>query len=74
MPLHGDERHELVAIQDLAMLVGDDETVGVAVERDAQIGAMRHDLPLHRRRGGGAAIAIDVEAVGIDTDRDDVGA
>ena len=34
-----DQRHHLVAVDDLALLVDDDQPVGVAVERDADVGA-----------------------------------
>ena len=39
-PASRDQRHDLVAVDDVAVLVGDDEPVGVAVERDADVGAM----------------------------------
>ena len=35
----GDHGHELVAVDHLALLVDDEHPVGVAVERDADIGA-----------------------------------
>src|SRR3990170_2892248 len=38
-PGFGDDRHELIAVDDGALLVDDDYPVGVAVERDADIGA-----------------------------------
>ena len=53
-----DQRHQLVAVEDDAALVGDDQPVGVAVERDADIGAARQHLaaasaraPARRIRG-----------------------
>ena len=48
--------------------------VGVAVERDADVGAHLRDLGAERLRRGRAAFAVDVEAVGLDPDRDHVGA
>ena len=45
-----DQRHQLVAVEDHAALVGDDQPVGVAVERDADIGAAREHLALHLPR------------------------
>ena len=56
------------------LLVDDEHAVGVAVERDADIGAHLVDLAneiLRRRR---AAILVDVEAVGIDAELDHLGA
>ena len=37
--LAADQRHELVAIDGLALLVDDDQPVGVAIEGDADVGA-----------------------------------
>ena len=56
------------------MLVGDDQPVGIPVQGQAQMGAMDDHLLAHHRRGGGAAIAVDVGAVGLDGDRDHLGA
>ena len=39
--------------------------IGVAIERDAEIGAMLEHGGAHRRRRGGAAAGVDVEAVGV---------
>ena len=47
MPGRGDQRHQLVAVHVLAFLVDDDQPVGVAVQRDADIGAV---LSTTRRR------------------------
>ena len=38
-PWTGDERHQLVAVDQLARLVDQHQPVGVAVERDADVGA-----------------------------------
>jgi hypothetical protein len=37
-----DQRHDLVAVDGLALFVDDDQPVGVAIERDADVGATRH--------------------------------
>ena len=42
-----DQRHQLVAVENDAALVGDDQPVGIAVERDADIGAPRQHLAPH---------------------------
>ena len=50
-----DQRHQLVAVDDLALLVDDDQPVGVAVERDADVGAARDHRLLQQLRVGRAA-------------------
>ena len=70
----GDQRHHLVAVHQRAVLVDDDHPVRVAVQRDADVGAHLVHLPGHRHRVGGAAFLVDVEAVGLVVDGDDLGA
>ena len=70
----GDHRQQLVAVDDVAALVGDEHAVGVAVERDADIGAHLAHLAAQLLGRGRAAVAVDVEAVGLDADRDHLGA
>ena len=70
----GDDGEQLVAVDDVAVLVGDDHAVGVAVERDADVGAHLTHFATQFRGRGRAAIVIDVEAVGADPDRDHFGA
>ena len=41
----GDHRQELVAVDEMAALVDDDHAIGVAVERDADIGPHFPHLP-----------------------------
>ncbi len=74
LPGLGDHRHELVAVDDAALLVDDHHAVGVAVERDADIGAHLADLADQILGRGRAAILVDVEAVRLDADRDHLGA
>ena len=73
-PAFGDHGEELVAVDQMAALVHDHHPVGVAVERDADIGAHFADLAAERLGRGRAAVAVDVEAVRFDADRHDVGA
>ena len=48
--------------------------VGVAVVRDAEVGAVLDDGGLEQVQVGGAAAVVDVEAVGLGADGDDLGA
>ncbi len=57
-----------------ALLVDDDQPVRVAVERDADVRPARDDCFLEQLRLGRSAVVVDVEAVGLHADRDDVGA
>ena len=71
LPALCNDGHQLVAVDHATALVDDQHAVGVAVERDADIGA---HLPhfLDKCIGSGRAdIAIDVEAVGLDADGED---
>ena len=56
------------------VLVGDDQPIGVAVERDADIGATRQHLAAHLLGRQRAAFAVDVEPVGRHPEREDLGA
>src|SRR5436190_20466922 len=73
LPALRDHRQQLVAIDDVPALVDDEHAVAITVERDADIRA--HFLHLAAKRGGlgRAAFAIDVEAVGVDPERDHLG-
>jgi hypothetical protein len=64
----------LVAVDDVALLVGDHHAVGVAVERDADVGAAFAHFGAHRVRRGRANLTVDVEAVRTDADFDLFGA
>ncbi len=61
---------DLVAVDDVALLVDDDHAVGVAVERDADVGAHLPHLLRQRLGRGRADVVVDVEAVGLDADLD----
>ncbi len=74
MPTFGDDRHQLIAVDDMAPFIDDQHAVGVAVERDADVGAHLPHLSRERLRRGRADAAIDVEAVGFDADRKNLGA
>ena len=74
LPAFGDDGEQLVAVDDMAALVDDHHAVGVAVERDADVGAHLAHLAAERGEIGRAAFLVDVEAVRLDADRDDLGA
>ena len=74
LPALRDDRQQLVAVDDMAALVDQDDAVGVAVERDADIGAHLAHLAAQGFRRGRAAFLVDVETIGIHADRDHVGA
>src|ERR1019366_6784042 len=59
-PIEGDQADQLVAIDDQAVAVHDDEPVGVAVEGEAQVGTPGNDLPGQRCRGRRSAVHVDV--------------
>ena len=63
------ERHHLIAIHHLALLVGQDHPVGIAVQRHPQVRAVRDHGFLHVAGHGRAAVAVDVKAVGRNGDR-----
>ena len=60
VPIARDQRHQLVAVDQRTGLIGDQHPVGVAVERDAQIRAVRDHRRAHGLGMRRAAIAIDV--------------
>jgi len=62
---------QLVAVIQAARRVTHDQAVGVAVERDAEIGAMLDDGRGHGSRRRGAEARVDVEAVRLVADGND---
>ena len=73
MPALGDHGHDLVTVDDVALLVDNDNAVGITVEADADVGAHFAHLGAQRLRVGRAALLVDVEAVGLDAHLDDLG-
>src|SRR5690606_13518013 len=63
--LHGADRHDVVARDQAALPVDEEGPVGVAVERDPDVEPALDDAPRHRVGAGGAAVDVDVLAVGI---------
>src|SRR3954468_19581242 len=74
LPALRDHREQLIAVDHVAALVDQDDAVGVAIERDADVGTHFAHLAAQRLRRGGAAILVDVESVRLDADGDNVGA
>jgi hypothetical protein len=72
--LGGEHRHHLVAVDDLAALVDEDGAVGVAVERDPDVRAVRADRGLRAPGMERAAAAVDVLGRRVDAERDHLGA
>ena len=52
LQVQGDKRHHLVAVDDPALLVDDDEAIGVAIQRDADVRAACDDRFLQELRDG----------------------
>src|SRR5690606_21506017 len=71
-PAFGDDGHQLVAVDELAVLVDDLHTVGITIERDADIGAYFMYLALQGLGMGGAAFEIDVETIRLVADGHDI--
>ena len=69
----GGQQHG-IAIHHLAAGRDEDGAVGIAVEGHAEIGAMGHDGLLQAFQVQRAAVQVDVAAVGLGADGDDVGA
>ena len=70
----GEDREDLVAVDVLALVVDGQAAVGVAVEGEADVGAVLDHGRLERREVGRAAAVVDVEPVGLGADHDDLGA
>ena len=74
MPGLGNHGHELIAIDDLALLVDDHDAVGVTVKRYSDVGANLAYLRYKRVQCCRPALVVDVSTVGIDANLDDLGA
>ena len=68
----GGDRQDGVPVGDRAGLVDQNGAVGVAVQADAELGAVFADQPLHVVRVQRPAVAVDVPAVRLDADRNHV--
>ena len=66
----GNQRQQLIAVDHPPLLIGDDHAIGVAIQGDADIGAHLAHLLAHALRRGGAALVVDVVAVGLHPDLD----
>ena len=64
----GEDRHDLIAVDDLAGSVHGKAPVGVAVVRDAEVGAVRDDSCRKLVEVCRADAVVDVQSVGIGAD------
>ena len=64
LEVQGQDRHDLVAVDDLARRVDGEAAVGVAVEGHADVGAVLAHRGLQRLEVGGADAVVDQPAVG----------
>ena len=67
-----DQTHDLVPIHRASFLVDHDQAVGIAIERNADIGAFFDHPCLDRIERGRADIAVDIGAVRLDAHGDDI--
>ena len=65
-----EQRHQLVAVHGRAGVVDREAAVGVAVEGEAGVGAVREHRLAQPRQVGGSAALVDVDAVGLVVDRE----
>src|SRR5438034_973653 len=70
----GDGVKQLVAVISAPRIIDDQDAVAVAVQSDPQIGGLIFHLAYQAVGRSGARSLVDIEAVGLDADRDDVGA
>ena len=61
--VQGQDPEHLIAVDDVAARVDRDEAVGIAVEREADVGAALDHGPGERGRIGRPALDVDVDAV-----------
>ena len=66
LPTLRHHRHQLVAIDQPAVLINDDHAVGVAIQRNADVRPQFPHLLRQRFRRGRADVAVDVHAVRLD--------
>ena len=71
--LRADQGHDLIAIDRLAVLIDHDQPVGIAIQRDPDIRAAGDHGFLDQCEVRRPAAVVDIDAVGIDPDRDHFG-
>src|SRR5690606_32406252 len=72
MPALGNHGHELVAVDDASLLVDDHHAIRIAVETDTDVGPHLAHFVRESFRGRRSALQIDVTAVWLHADSDDV--
>ena len=70
----GDDGQDVIAVDQLAALVAEEDAVGVAVVGEAEVGLVLADQLAKMFRVHGAAVPVDVGAVGFVAVNDDFGA
>ena len=73
MQVGGTDRHDVVAVDDAAGVIDRQQAIGVAVERQPEIGAVGHDRRGERVEVGGTAVVVDVAPVRSVVDGSDTG-
>ena len=74
VPGGSDHRQDLVAIDRLARLIHQHQPVGIAIQRDAEIGAPFPHRGRQQLRRGGANALVDVEPIRLNAQLDHLGA
>ena len=67
----GADGDDLIAVDEATLGIDGEHPVGVTVEGQPEVGAVRQDRRLQVLGVGGAAVLVDVDAVGLDVDRHD---
>ena len=67
------QRHQLVAVDDMTLFIDRDQTVGIAVERKANIGSARNHGLLEQFGMSRSAFLVDVETVRRNAKGNDLG-
>src|SRR5690606_26337675 len=73
-PRAREDEQQLVAIDDLALVIDHDQAITVAIQRDAEIGLVLEDRGLHMPGMRRAALFVDIETVRRRADADHLGA
>ena len=70
-PARSDQSHQLVTVDHLSLFVDHDQTVGVAIQRDANMSTAGDHGFLQYRRGRRTAFVVDIQTIGADPQGND---